>query len=226
MKLCVIGDRNDLINATNHKFIRCSEVSALINSKDISECKSVIIQADCHDVVDNDNLRTIMIKLNNIFTKLCVCVVVIIVFKIYSMKCVNNIYDECSMFDALRVVFLSHVKDNDKDKWVAEIRVPDVPNDLSLKKKKKYGADVLDDFLSDGTVRDVIEDMLHLLHYGLEINHKNIVYIPKYGLRCISKYSQNMSLVKKKHIDKIKMDEIMDFTEQSRLINIIEKIIV
>lgn len=250
MKLCVIGNKSDLINSNNHKFIKCSDVSTLLKSENITKCKIVLIQADCRDVVENDNLRTILIKLNHIFTELCVNVIVAISFKIGSMKYINNVYDDCSMFNALRIVFISHVRNNDKDKWVMEIRKLEIVSFESLTQNlipfpiKNARSDSsttsgsetwkvalqnnrIDEnhsnMLSTDKIKKNIERMFHLLHYDLEITHKNIAYVPQYGLRCISKYSRNVAFVKKKHIDKIKMDEIMNFTERSKLINIIEQ---
>ena len=103
MRLFIVGDRHDMIQKQQSGFVRCRELQNLFKSDKrdvIINCDAVLIQADCDDVQEN-NIKDVVVTINDFFRVNDVKKVVVITFGILNGNTVKPVHDR-EFIDSLK----------------------------------------------------------------------------------------------------------------------------
>lgn len=253
MKLCIVGDSNDLIHSDTHHFVCCDKLDLEINEKESSlrDVDAVLIQADCKDL--DANLDHILTKLNGFFSSNKKKIPVIITFKLTNFNVVEDIYTR-HVNDFLNIVFITSIKENHKqqnrDKWIVEIHDSCLDQDTEPKKDAKKSKNtkpnkttkqdkqekenkqnkpsvVLSQSIpiSEKT-KDTVENLLHLLHYELEIDHKHTAFVTVNSINLLNRYAKDVIKVKMRYMKELKDDVMIDLTERANFSDLLDHMII
>lgn len=248
MKLSIIGDTNDLIHSDTHYFVNCNKLDLEIKDKEskLKDVDVVLIQADCHDV--DKKLEDVLIKLDAFFISLKKRITIVISFKLINFHSINKIYTNYET-ESLNIAFITSIKENHKkqnrDKWIIEIHPVQNTKEYNMGtechdtlcqslvhlQKKSTNSDssniiIFQSVPNSEETKNTVENLLHLLHYELEIDHKHTSFISKNALSTLNKYIKNIQKVKKRFIKELKEDTLIDLTEKTVFFDLLEHMII
>lgn len=177
MRLFVIGDNNMITCKTNLKYLVTIDNVLCMNTEILLlllECDFLMIQADSNDIINRTiSIGDILLHLDCILHKYDVHKLIVITFALQNMESIMTIYDNSENINNMQLIFISSIHNEIGDRWIIEI--------------------------SNDEYKESIKNLIYSLHYDIEIDHRNILFLSKGALNIIFDYLNDVMLVKKKY---------------------------
>jgi K+ transporter len=204
MKLCIIGDKT-IFTKTQKNSLNLDDLNSHLefNKKSVLSSEQILLQSD-HKINNTLNIINNFFKNNN---KKCIVVIHLSLTNLFQP--IIQIYDEIKLLNSLDIVFItSMIETNNKNRWLIELY-------LSKKNKHIYNQ-----------VQSSVNNMLHMLHYNIDIDHINTQYVKMGSFEILSNYMADLNNVKNKYIKQINANTRIDLETKNKLTDVLVKMII